>query len=364
MDAGVCEFRLHRFFFVFFARLDRIGSGYKYADTIYKVYRCQKKRMDPKCCNFFLWDDDARPREMAAVSSNSITDPSVYAAPQTPHMNRAQGPMMTPENSDQRSGPNFRHPETTPYTPSKSTGHHVPLSARSPNGGAAAQNDDDDPNEEFYDVNSGDEEEFFQSGPPPRASNRAMPPPETPRKAAKTSSFPTPGKRTHDEMARDEPNVTTQPSSSPATLLPDGDVFTTPSAATAPRAPNLFSTGNGNVPSLTDTSATQRFHDPLSPGSGQDSDIATEQLNFLTIHNASPEVKDRIRAIANRHSRHTLAVTRGRDVSRTQIAHHKETIVKLQGDIAALQAERATNKAVIGLLTRELETATKDQGGR
>ncbi|MCJ1469629.1 hypothetical protein MMC07_008264 [Pseudocyphellaria aurata] len=346
-------------------------------------YKCPKQR-----CNFFLWDDDARPREMAAASSNSNTEPPVHAAPpQTPRTNRAQGPLMTPEDSHEKSAPSFRIPQTTttPYTPSKSTGQYVPLRAGSPDGAAAAQDDDNDPNEQYFDADPGAEEEFFQSAVP-RASIRAMPPPETPRKAAKNGTFPTPGKRNYDEMAhdekaRDEPTVatqlasspatllqdgdvfTTQPASSAATFLQDGDVFTTPSAATAPRAPNLFSSGSGDPPSVTDTGVTQRFHDPLTPGSGQDSALATELLSFLTMDNASREVKDRIRAVANRHSRHTYGVTLGRERSRAQILQEKKTIAKLEGDIAALQAERDTNRAVIGLLTRELETA-KDKGGR
>ncbi|OSS54613.1 hypothetical protein B5807_01009 [Epicoccum nigrum] len=50
----------------------------------YKWFRtCQKQQNDKSRCNFFLWDSDAHPREVAAVASNSRTEP-MPTDPQTP----------------------------------------------------------------------------------------------------------------------------------------------------------------------------------------------------------------------------------------------------------------------------------------
>lgn len=323
-------------------------------------YTCQ--RPQPMRCDFFLWEDDAKPREMAAVLNNSRTEP-LPAAPHTPAKNYTGG-YITPEATGERSGPRFRNPETTttPYTPTKSSG------AR---GGAAATTaPEDDEEEEFFECSVSDEE---LSKTASKFTNRAMPPPETPRKAAKTNMFPTPGKRSYDEMHNGTTPATQPPSSpntfvqDPVTSLPDDDdVFTTPST-TAPRPPNLFT--NSHPPSPGNTSTLARPHDS-SPGNSNNSidpDLAAEILQCLTSHHVAPlkpALKDEIHAIGTRHSLHTRGVTKGRDISRAQIARNNETIAKLQADIAQLQAERETTKAVTRHLRRELGEleAEKEKG--
>lgn len=270
---------------------------------------------------------------------------------------------MNPETAVERSGLRFRNPEETltPYTPSKSSGG-VPrsfvTSTGSPTRGATVQEDDEE--DEFFDWPGTDEEELSKAAS--QLSHHAMPPPETPRKTAKTETFSTPGKRSYNEMASIGTTGAAHPASSSTTLLQDDDIFTTPATTTTSRAPNLFT--NAQLPSPAETPTHQRVSD-FSPGSNEDSDLTTEILNCLTSQQFSPmtsELTDRIRTIGNRHSRHTRGVTRGRDVSRAQIVRNNETIAQLRGDIAALQADRETNKAVIRLLTRELESE-KQKGG-
>lgn len=270
---------------------------------------------------------------------------------------------MTPEATVERSGLKFRNPESTltPYTPSKSASE-VPrpfaTSTGSPRRGATVQEDDEE--DEFFDWPGTDEEELSKVAS--QLSHRTMPPPETPRKAAKTETFSTPGKRGYNEMASIGTSGAANSASSSTTVLQDDDIFTTPATKNPSRAPNLFT--NAQLPSPAETPTHQSISD-FSPGSNEDSDLTTEILNCLTSHQISPmtsELKDRIRAIGNRYSRHTRGVTRGRDVSRAQIVRNNETIAQLRGDIAALQADRETNKTVIRLLTRELESEKERVG--
>lgn len=276
---------------------------------------------------------------------------------------------MTPETTVERSGPSSRNPETTrtPYTPTKGSGaapRSFAPSPGSPTRGAAALEDDDD--EEFFECTLSDDEELSKTSA--HVSNRAMPPPETPRKAAKTDMFSTPGKRSYDEMTRDRATAAIHSTvSSPATLLQGDDVFT---SASTTNTPNLFTKAHHAPPSPADTPTHLRFHDPSPDGgsssNNQDSDLTNEILNCLTSHQVSAmtaELQDGIRAIGNRHSLHTRGVTRGRDISRAAIAKKDETIARLQGDIASLQAEREMNIAVLGLMRRELDSA-KEKGGK
>lgn len=296
---------------------------------------------------------------MAAVLNNSRTEPSP-AAPHTPTKNHGGG-YMTPETTVKRSGSRFRVPETavTPSTPSKSSGQAMPRtfppSARSPTESAAtAQEDDDEDDEEYFDSDWPASHDAQLSKTATQVSNRAMPPPpETPRKTAKTDSFPTPGKRSYDEMSRSGTSSAT--TSSPATLRQDDDVFTTPSTT---KTPNLFTS---TIP----TSPGYPLLPPSSPP--HDSDLTAEILQCLATHHITPLSADltaAIRAIGTRHSLHTRGVTKGRDISRAQIARNNEKIAKLQADIAALQADRETTKAVTRHLRRELGEleAEKEKG--
>lgn len=256
----------------------------------------------------------------------------------------------------ERSGLQFKNRESTltPYTPSKSAGG-VPRSfgtrTGSPTRGATVKEDGEQEEEEFFDWPGTDEEELSKVAS--QLTHRAMPPPETPRKAAKTETFFTPGKRDYNEMVSIGTTDAANSASSSTTLLQDDDIFTSPATTNPSRAPNLFT--NAQLPSPAET-PTHRSISDFSPGSNEDSDLTIEILNCLAGQQISPmtsELKDRIRAIGNRHSRHTRGVTRGRDVSRAQIVRNNETIAQLRGDIAALQADRETNKAVIRLLTKE-----------
>lgn len=263
---------------------------YGYSSNIL-VYTCQKPQ--PRRCNFFLWDDEAKPREAAAVLKNSRSEP------------------ITPSKDRSRTG----SPDIiTRYTPSK----------------APASTQTTSTLEEVFDWPNSDDDELF------RVTDRAsMAPPETPRKAIKTDMVASPSKRRHDEME-----------SGLATPASD-DVFTTP--ATGLHDKNLFSAG---LISPAETPTHGRFKEiPL----GGDSELATEVLAALSSIAVDAETRDAVKTVCNKNALRTQGIAKGRDISRLAIKAKDGKIAALQARIAALEAERETNRAVIRHLRRDIE---------
>ncbi|MCJ1480243.1 hypothetical protein MMC06_000398 [Schaereria dolodes] len=155
-----------------------------------------------------------------------------------------------------------------------------------------------------------------------------MPPPETPRKAVKTDMLSTPGKRRFDDT---------------------DDVFKTPS--TGPRGRNLFSTAG--LLSPVETPTPFRFKDIPS----EETELNTEILDGLrSLHIQLPEeAVEVIKRTCNKQSLKMQGIAKGRDISRAAIKTKDGKIAELQNKIAALEAEREMNKAVIRHLRRDIE---------
>lgn len=121
---------------------------------MYTVYTCQKAQ--PKRCDFFLWDDEAKSREAAAVLNNSRTEP--IHSPQTPSKISPYG-LVTPQTSSR-----FRQGISElvdPSTPSK-TSHGAPSSSAHGNGTQATTTQGSDSEDGFYDC-----EALLRVLPPP-----------------------------------------------------------------------------------------------------------------------------------------------------------------------------------------------------
>lgn len=257
------------------------------------VYTCQKPH--PRRCNFFLWDDEAKPREAAAVLNNSRSEPI------TPSKER---PMpVSPEIINA-------------YTPSK---------ARESTQTTSTQG-------EVFDWPNSDDEELSKV-----ADRTSMAPPETPRKAIKTAMFATPSERRHDEM---ESGLATPTSE---------DVFTTPS--TGLHGKNLFT---ARLISPVETPTPNRVKD-ISIGG--DSELAAEVLAALSSMALDTDTRDAVQMICNKHALRTQGIAKGRDISRLVIKTKDGEIAELQARIAALEAERETNRGVIRHLRRDMEMA-------
>ena len=308
-------------------------------NELYIVYTCQKAQ--PKRCDFFLWDDEAKTREAAAVLNNSRTESIHY--PQTPSKSSPYG-LVTPETSTR-----FRHgsPElSTPYTPSK-TSYNAPSSSARGDGTQATTTQDSDSGEEFYDWPASDDDELSKCAD--QASDYPMPPPETPRKAIRADLLSTPGKRRYDEMTAEDGDAPKVALRTPATGTEGDDIFTTPAAGT--HSKGLFA--SGTLPSPAETPTSIRYKG-ISPN--QESELASEILSALQNYSASipPEAQETLKSICNKHVLYTRGIMKGRDVSRAMVKSKEERNTELQGEIADLKAERETNRAVIRHLRRDI----------
>ena len=246
---------------------------------------------------------------------------------------------MTPPTGN-RIG--LRSPDVaTPYTPSKPPRTAQPTAQ-------AAESDSttqEESQEEFYDWPLSDDEALSKAVDQLSSqSQNAMPPPETPRKAIKTGSLSTPGKRNFDEMQCSGAAALPTPVSD----RKGDDVFTTPATSTGGK--RLFSTTGPD-----DTPTPIRFKD-FAPTTKSDSSLAEEILKVLRNAKVSlpSDARDEVREICNKQSLFTHGVVKGRDISRSLISKKDEKIVELQTSIEALQSERETSRAVIRHLRREL----------
>ena len=319
------------------------------ADTkLYTVYTCQKAQ--PKRCDFFLWDDEAKSREAAAVLNNSRTEPG--QSHQTPSKSLQYG-LVTP-NTPSR----FRDGSpgvVSPYTPSK-TFHTAPSSSARGGGTQASTTQGSDSEDEFYDWPASDDDELSKFADQ-ASSGHTMPIPETPRKAMKADLFSTPGKRRYDEMAAGDGDVVKAALRTPAAGEDGDNVFNTPAAGEYGKG--LFASGNPTSPAETPTPIRYKDIPPT-----QESELASEILAVLQDHNASitPEGREMIKSICNKHVMYTRGIMKGRDVSRAVAKSKDERISELQREIEGLKAERETNKAVIRHLRRDM--AVRKESGK
>ncbi|KAL8761646.1 MAG: hypothetical protein Q9184_002260 [Pyrenodesmia sp. 2 TL-2023] len=295
----------------------------------------------PKRCDFFLWDDNAKPRGTAAVLGNSRTE--LLPSPWTPRRPVVTSYGLQTPHTDTSKG--HRSPEPfTPYTPSKSSGAPGKTNNTQDTSTTLTASD-----EEFYDWPASDEEDALKAAD--RASSKcSMPPPETAGKVPRTDVFTTPGKRRYSEI--ENGSTSTNAWSTPSNT--DGDVFTTPST-------NLK--GNGHlapcrtITSPSDTPTPRRFTDRLQ--AGQDSELASKVLRVLQDFKVpiNSDVKAKLETICDSHALSARGILKGRDISRATVNTKNAKISELQQSIAALQAERETNRAVIRHLRRDMELA-------
>ena len=235
----------------------------------------------------------------------------------------------------------------TPGTPSKTSYNTPSSSARGIETQGTTTQGSDSADEEFYDWPASDDDELLSFAD--KASNgHPMPPPETPRKAIKADLLSTPGKRKFDEMAAthgDAVNVTLQ---TPATGQEGSDIFTTPAAVTMGKG--LFA--SGTLPSPAETPTPIRYKN-IPPN--QESELASEVFHALQNYNVSisPEARETLKSICNKHVLYTRGITKGRDVSRAMVKSQEKRVIELQGEIEGLKAERETNRAVIRHLRRD-----------
>jgi hypothetical protein len=187
-----------------------------------------------------------------------------------------------------------------------------------------------------------------------------LPPPqpvfETPRKAARTSKFPSPGKRTHAEMDKESTTM--------MALQNVSDIFTTP--ATSHRSQNSGLASPFPIPAQ---GRSQK--DQFQATAPEPSTLAQSALEILRKNPIPllPSTEAELIDLLNKHDLRTQGITKGRDLSRVAVAAREKRIAELQNRITGLEMEKETQRQVIGHLKSDIASTTptkspyRDRGG-
>lgn len=176
-----------------------------------------------------------------------------------------------------------------------------------------------------------------------------LPPPqpvfETPWKAARTSEFPSPGKRTHAEMDKDSTTM--------IALQKSSDIFTTP--ATSHRSRNSRLASPFPTPAQ-GRSQTDQFHATAA----EPSTLAQSALEILRKNPTQllPAIEAELVDLLNKHDLRTQGITKGRDLSRVAVATREKRIAELHNRITGLEMEKETQRQVIGHLKSDMSSTT------
>lgn len=264
-------------------------------------YTCQKP--ETQRCDFFLWEDDAKPREEAAVLNNSRSEPQ--AAPASDAPKPASG-MRPPSPPQQHAKPSTASTTTMDHADSETEGEE----------------------EELVPWPS----TVVETNHPVRRPHAVSPPPITPKKSVTTNGLATPitGKRTADDLSEWD-----------AAGIP----FPPPS--------KRLNTG-GTTPQTTPTPS--RCKDALAP-SDPNIDLNTEVMNVLNLHNFRLDNSTRgdLEDVLQRITLRVQGIARGRDVSRLQIKAKDAKITEQQLRITTLEAELEAERAMVHHLRWERE---------
>ncbi|KAF2152976.1 hypothetical protein K461DRAFT_277743 [Myriangium duriaei CBS 260.36] len=271
-------------------------------------YTCQNAQ--DKRCGFFLWDEDAKPREESAVLNNSRTE-AIH--PTSPTRKAAGG----------EANPAWQQQQAPPPTPSKRKASPIDL-----------------------DDSTTDDEDELISWPATGAD------PSTPRKAAKTTAYATPSTTrtrrlpwldyTAEETAADP---TPDTPSKPPTIAAGTAAVTTP-VRPAPGAG--LPTPESKAP-WTESPARGAEVDAASM------DLTGEVLGLLSSHavQLSVAAEKALRAALGRQELKLQGAVKGRELVRTALRAREARIVELNARLVGVEAEREVLRA--GLRRREGE---------
>lgn len=313
-------------------------------------YTCQQQ--EPKRCGFFLWDDDAKPREAAAVMSNRTSEP--------------QQRIQDPDGWDAGRGisgkgffPNAAIKEERDDTPTPTPSPSATLGSlgsslkRSFDSARFDQSDDD----WGLDDDCDDLLRVADSFETPQA-----------HKVQKTGVYATPatGKRSPRKLPWLERMA------SPPLINSASAHLITPS-----KPPSAVHTANATTPigypELTralhtaqtpDSPSPQaRFKDALVNPADSASSLTAEVLASLDSIHMPPDKLSTLRTILSRHDLKAQGVAKGRDISRLALKAKEAKIVELQSKIVRLEAEREVDRSVIQKIRWDLRHSQQDDGG-
>ncbi|EXJ74529.1 uncharacterized protein A1O5_02825 [Cladophialophora psammophila CBS 110553] len=273
-------------------------------------YTCQKPQH--KRCDFFLWNDDAKIREEAAVLSSSRSEP-IAPIPRTPKKKDPDALPPTPQT----------RPDNINRQQTKEPAHLE--------------------HEESFEWSSSNDEELIKA----EQDMLEKTPFQTPKKAPRTETLTSPGKRTFDQGAEEA-----VPASEVWPL--SDDIFTTPTTTHQSAGSGLLSPSSTPV-----KRAAQHMVRETEP-----STLASEALNILRNSQISLQVERELVGLLNKHDLRTQGIIKGRDITRLAVQAKDKKIAELQARISTLEAEKETSKRVISHLKHDMAASPKKDKGR
>lgn len=292
-------------------------------------YTCQKPQ--PKRCSFFLWTDDAKIREEAAVLANSRSEPDRT-------QDRKRSELEAPKTPKRQSK------ITEPITPTSKPKNVANEQMRARHDRSPTIDFEPERNDESFDWSSSADEDLAEFAESLAAAPTTLDEDESPRKIAKTSEHASPSKRSH----RDTSDIT----SSGTWLLDDDTGLLSPGTTPAHLRRQLFPPSD----------------DPKHLASQQPSDLteepsplALETLSILSPirSSLSPGTERSLVTLLNKHELRTHGIEKGRDIARVAVQAKEKKITELQQRIVVLEAERERSRTVIQHLKSDIATSPK-----
>ncbi|MBA7494303.1 hypothetical protein ES702_04878 [subsurface metagenome] len=341
-------------------------------------YTCQKSQQ--KRCPFFLWSDDAKIREEAAILNNSKNEP--YAQ-------REQKPELDADREEWKPEEKIHEPRTprTPMKQSKIIQPITPISnikplRKSPSPSRTLRSRSktisprsaDDEKDESFDWSSSADDELAEFADRLEANQIPDEDQESPRKATKLSKDDSPTKRKRDDVRQSASYDSPFGSEPDSTwLLSSEDFPSTPTKSSG----MLFTPGTTPLKPI--QQPEPHTHPPTSPkplyqpnfASDVPSPLALEALTILSPVRPSlpPTTEQALIALLNRHDLRTQGILKGREIARAAIQSKEKKIAELQQRIASLETERETSRTVIQHLKSDIAkspgkgSARKGRGG-
>lgn len=334
-------------------------------------YTCQKSQ--PKRCPFFLWSDDAKVREEAAVLNNSRNEPGVAtgagvgADSETEH-DRAPKDWIPEEAINAPKTPR------TPMRQSKITQPITPISntkslKRTPSPPQSARSNTLSPrspskgnNDELFDWSSSADEELVEVAHNLESNNPYRNDAESPRKSVKIAKEDSPNKRKHSgTMDRIDGDSLFGSELGSTWLLTANETPTTPTKNND--SSNIILTpGTTPVHPIrqpqphTHPPTTSRQPHAFHPSEDDPSPLALEALHILSpLQPTLPQtITQPLITLLNRHDLRAQGILKGREIARTAIQAKEKKITELQARIASLEAERETSRTVIMCLKSDI----------
>lgn len=335
-------------------------------------YTCQNQ--EPKRCDFFLWDEDAKLREEGAVLNNSKSEPKSRQVPTAQEgwdAGRSRGGMFAGIDPISMEGASTRQREDEESTeegspPPAYSSQQQGKGASKRKANAVMLDDDQDDDLLRWPLTGQEEEELVN------AADSIMPPPETPRKVAKTGIYATPvttveKKRTLPWQQVSAVNATT-PTTPSLVGRQQTDYLDTPSTSPTKAPSAIPDVAYGPTPTLQASIGTpqvksppppSRHRDALSNPADSSSALTNEALAALAGTSIPPSVLSNLRGILSKHDLKSQGVVKGRDISRLGLKAKEAKIVELQARIASLEAEKEVDRGVIRALRWEGENGAR-----